>query len=126
MLPHVHPSNCHQGSIKGANLQQSQLWPVSSVFSAVVSASALIIDVSPCVRQTMMDRCWEVCRLQGGAPNSLPLTLKDTVFLKEAEETGESEEVRNDQESNLRKISVCLGLGNECSVECYIFRNVSG
>lgn len=77
MLPHVHPSKCHQGSIKEANLQQSQLWPVSSVFSAVVSAPALIIDVSPCVRQTMMDRSWEVCWLQGGALNSLPLTLKD-------------------------------------------------
>lgn len=65
-----HPMCTHQTairvSIKAANLQQSRLWPASAfplsfVFSTVVSASALIIDVSPCIRQTMMDRPWEVC-----------------------------------------------------------------
>ncbi|MEQ2183826.1 hypothetical protein GOODEAATRI_001943, partial [Goodea atripinnis] len=78
MLPHVHPSNYHQGNIKGANLQQSQLrpvtaLPVSFVFFTVVSASALIIDVSPYVRQAMMDQLWEVCAgRQGGAPKQAP------------------------------------------------------
>lgn len=77
MSPHVHPSNCHQGSIKGANLQPSRLWPASAlplsfVFSTVVSASALIIDVSPCIRQTMMDRPWEVCRAAGWGSKQAP------------------------------------------------------
>lgn len=77
MSPHVHPSNCHQGSIKGANLQQSQLWPASAlplsfVLSTVVSASALIIDVSPCIRQTMMDWPWEVCEAAGWGTKQAP------------------------------------------------------
>lgn len=77
MSPHVHPSNCHQGYIKGANLQQSRLWPASAlplsfVLSTVVSASALIIDVSPCIRQTMMDRPWEVCRAAGWGTKQAP------------------------------------------------------
>ena len=74
MLPHVHPSNCHQGNIKGANLQQSQLWPasalpVSFVFSTVVSASALIVDVSFYIRQ---DQSWEVCRTAGWSTKQAP------------------------------------------------------
>lgn len=77
MSPHVHPSYCHQGSIKGANLQQSQLWPASPlplsfVLSTVVSASALIIDVSPCIRQTMMDWPWEVCKAAGWGTKQAP------------------------------------------------------
>lgn len=77
MSPHVHPSNCHQGSIKRANLQQSQLWPASAlplsfVFCAVVSASALIIDVSLCIRQTMIDRPWEVCKAAGWGTKQAP------------------------------------------------------
>lgn len=77
MSPHVHPSNCHQGSIKGANLQQSQLWPASAlplsfVFSTVVSASALIIDVSLCIRQTMIDWPWEVCKAAGWGTKQAP------------------------------------------------------
>lgn len=75
----MHPSNCHQGCIKGADLQQSQLWPASapplSVFSTVVSASALIIDVSPCIRQTLLERGGvQGCRGGGGA-NRHPLTV---------------------------------------------------
>ncbi|KAK9542677.1 hypothetical protein VZT92_000518 [Zoarces viviparus] len=77
MSPHVHPSNCHRGCIKGANLQQSRLWPASAlplsfVFSTVVSASALIIDVSPCIRQTMLDRPWEVCGAAGRGTKQAP------------------------------------------------------
>lgn len=66
-----HPMCTHQAairaSIKGGNLQQSQAEPasafrVSFVFLAVVSASALIIDVSACVRQAVMVQPWEVCK----------------------------------------------------------------
>lgn len=81
-------------TIKGANLQQSRLWPASAlplsfVFSAVVSASALIIDVSPCIRQTMMDRPWEVCGAAGWGTKQAPthcVGLKATV-----EQRGEAE-----------------------------------
>ena len=45
---------------------------LSFVFSAVVSASALIIDVSPCITQTMMDRPWEVCRAAGWGSKQAP------------------------------------------------------
>lgn len=60
-----------------SSLQQSQLWPVSAlplsfVFCAVVSASALIIDVSPCIGQTEMDRPWEVCRTAGWGARQAP------------------------------------------------------
>lgn len=86
-----HPMCTHQAairaSIKGGNLQQSQAqpasaFPVSFVFWAVVSASALIIDVSACIRQAMMvrpgpGRCAE---LQGGATNWLPLVVWDWLF----------------------------------------------
>lgn len=76
-----HPMCTHQtairASIKGANLQQSRLWPASAfplsfVFSTVVSASALIIDVSPCIRKTMMERPWEVCRAAGWGTKQAP------------------------------------------------------
>lgn len=69
-----HPMCTHQAAIraniKGGNLQQSQAEPtsafrVSFVFLAVVSASALIIDVSACVRQAAMVRPREVCRATG-------------------------------------------------------------
>lgn len=69
-----HPMCTHQAaigaSIKGGNLQQSQAQPasafrVSFVFLAVVSASALIIDVSACTRQAAMARPWEVCGAAG-------------------------------------------------------------
>lgn len=46
--------------------------PPSFVIPAVVSASALIIDVSPCIRQTMMDRPWEVCRAAGWGSKQAP------------------------------------------------------
>lgn len=101
MSPHVHPSNCHQVSIKGANLQQSQLWPapalpLSFVFSTVVSASALIIDVSPCIRQTMMDQPWEVFRAAGWGTKQAPThcvgrRLKSPKKGNRGERSGEAE-----------------------------------
>ena len=45
---------------------------LSFVFSTVVSASALIIDVSPCITQTMMERPWEVCRAAGWGTKQAP------------------------------------------------------
>lgn len=69
-----HPMCTHQAairtSIKGGNLQQSQAPPasalrVSFVFWPVVSASALIIDVSACTRRAVMVRPREVCRAAG-------------------------------------------------------------
>lgn len=76
-----YPMCTHQtairASIKGANLQQGWPWPASAfplsfVFSTVVSASALIIDVSPCIRRTMMVRSWEVCRAAGWGTKLAP------------------------------------------------------
>lgn len=76
-----HPMCTHQAairtSIKGGNLQQSQAPPasvlrVSFVFWAVVSASALIIDVSACTRQAVMVRPWEVCRAAGWGHKPAP------------------------------------------------------
>lgn len=76
-----YPMCTHQtairASIKGLNLQQCWFWPVSAfplsfVFSTVVSASAVIIDVSPCIRQTMMVRSWEVCRAAGWGTKLAP------------------------------------------------------
>lgn len=66
-----------RASIKGLNLQQCWFWPASAfplsfVFSSVVSASALIIDVSPCIRRTMMVRSWEVCRAAGWGTKLAP------------------------------------------------------
>lgn len=96
MLPHVHPSNFYQGCIKGANLQQSQLWPASAlagsfVLSAVVSASALIIDVSPYIRQAMIEPFWEVCRAAGWGSSRLPLTVRPS-FHDGAKPTEEKQE----------------------------------
>lgn len=76
-----HPMCTHQTAIrariKGAKPAAEpvvaciSLPRLSFVFCAVVSASALIIDVSACIRRTMMDpgRC---AGPQGGAPKKAP------------------------------------------------------
>lgn len=74
---------------KEANLQQSRLWPASAlplsfVFPTVVSASALIIDVSPCIRQTMMDWPWEVCRAAGWGTKQPPTHCVGPNLLRKA------------------------------------------
>lgn len=95
-----HPMCTHQAairaSIKGGNLQQSQAEPasafrVSFVFLAVVSASALIIDVSACVRQAVMVRPWEVCRAAGWGHKLAPTCCgKQTLPRKATEEQKEA------------------------------------
>lgn len=80
-----------RASIKGGNLQQSQAEPasafrVSFVFLAVVSASALIIDVSACVRQAVMVRPWEVCRAAGWGHKLAPTCCEKLTLPRKATE----------------------------------------